>query len=795
MEIVKRRENQTFFTILGFVIFLEVLVALLYLAPLPEELRPIISGILLPLFNLAACISLVYVALSTRSYSKKMATAWLLLAAAMFANFMGEFLWSIIENILQIDPYPSIADVAYLLFYPLFFAGILSFPSVDRQNYGRVNRILDLIILLVGGSLITWIVIIGPIIQVDDFESMYNTFLNLAYPIGDTVIFWAVLISIYDRKYQRVGMPLLLIVIAVIVMIVTDVIFSLQDIYETYSSGNFLDFGYAFFPLTVGLAAIWQVYIIRISERSGFNGNKFVQSVNNLFSFLPYLMVISGLMILIHSYYFELALNYFYLAVSVLFITLLVFARQISSNIQIRNLILEVENSRIKDIKQTRDIHMNSLLDDLTGLPTRELLIDRLDSAIANQKRRSDDPFALLFLDLDEFKKVNDTYGHEIGDKLLIEVATRLRNSTRNNDTIARLGGDEFLILLEDAGNRNSITHTTNRIIQVIKQPYTVGDLCLNISCSVGIVEGIRNYRHSSDILRDADIAMYHAKASGKSCYAIFENEMREKAVIKVVIENELRSAIETNQFKLVYQPIISLNTGRMVGLEALIRWQNLRLGLVMPDDFIAIAEETGLIISIGEWVLNESCRQMKEWQVYYPIPEDLFVSVNISSLQFSKTDFLQTVQNALKTSGLSPESLVLEITESVVIDEKLRASRLFENLHDLGVRFQIDDFGTGYSSLNYLQKFPVYGVKIDRSFIREMADSDKNKELIRGIINMSEGIGLITTAEGIESKEQKEMVISMGCVHGQGYLWDKPLDPLHVGQKLGELVHTTGTT
>jgi diguanylate cyclase (GGDEF)-like protein len=397
--------------------------------------------------------------------------------------------------------------------------------------------------------------------------------------------------------------------------------------------------------------------------------------------------------------------------------------------------------------------------------------------AIARTKR-THIPYSVMILDLDEFKQINDTKGHIAGDDLLICVADRLKACVRVNDTVARLGGDEFIILLENIESDDAVFSTCDRILEEFRAPFSItDDNNVFISLSMGVVEKINDYENSNDVLRDADIAMYYAKEKGKSRYEIFKPEMRVRTIQRVTIENELRGAIENKEFFLQYQPVFSLHTNALKGFEALIRWNNPRLGMQSPGMFIPIAEESGLIVDIGDWVLQEACRQLKAWHDQFPLLKHLVVNVNISGKQFAKADFIDKLRQVLQATGLNSESLKLELTETVLLDNKLRDSDLFNTLREMGILLQIDDFGTGYSSLSYIQHIPVDIIKIDRSFIKELGNGEKYADLIHAIIRMAHSLNMQTTAEGIETWEQKEILTGMQCDYGQGFLLARPMD------------------
>jgi diguanylate cyclase (GGDEF)-like protein len=419
--------------------------------------------------------------------------------------------------------------------------------------------------------------------------------------------------------------------------------------------------------------------------------------------------------------------------------------------------------------------------DSLTGLPNRALLLDRLEVALA-RAQREDQPVSVLFLDLDGFKVVNDSLGHVAGDRLLIEVARRLNDCLRRGDTAARIGGDEFAILLGDIGNPDRAPRAAERVIAALSEPFTVLGREVFVSASIGIAYGQGD---AQDLLRNADVAMYRAKRSGEGgAYAVFEPSMHAAVVERLEIEADLRRAIERDELVLHYQPIIELASGRVVGLEALLRWAHPRRGLVMPFEFIPLAEETRLIVDLGRWVLHEACHQAARWHAD-PRMGRPWVSVNLSGLQLLDASLDAEVAAALAASALDPASLMLEITETVLVQDVAAAVDRLENLRSLGVSIAIDDFGTGYSSLRYIRRFPADILKIAKPFIDDLHD-ETDAALVSTIIALADSLGLRTVAEGIEDAEQLARLRALGCTLGQGYLFARPLAAADVTDLLG---------
>ncbi|MFQ5857718.1 MAG: EAL domain-containing protein [Anaerolineae bacterium] len=415
--------------------------------------------------------------------------------------------------------------------------------------------------------------------------------------------------------------------------------------------------------------------------------------------------------------------------------------------------------------------------DGLTGLPNRALFMDRLGRAVERARRRADYLFAVLFLDLDRFKVVNDSLGHTVGDELLIAIAHRLRVCLRAADTVARLGGDEFAILLEDINDVSDATHVADLIGEAVMLPFNADGHEVFASASIGIVLSETGYDRPEGVLRDADIAMYRAKELGRARHEVFDTAMRAGAVARLEVETDLRWSVERQEFEIHYQPIVSLADGRIAGFEALLRWQHPERGLVSPGEFISVAEETGLIVPIDRWVLREACRQVRAWQTQFRTDPPLSISVNLSSKQFAQPDLVEQVEQILQETGLDARSLRLEITESVIMGNIESAAAMLSQLRALGVQVQMDDFGTGYSSLSYLHQFPIDAIKIDRSFISRMDVDGDNSEIVQTIVALAHDLGMDVIAEGVETGEQLAHLRALACEYGQGYYFAKPLD------------------
>ena len=420
--------------------------------------------------------------------------------------------------------------------------------------------------------------------------------------------------------------------------------------------------------------------------------------------------------------------------------------------------------------------------DPLTRLPNRSVFTDHLEFAIKRARRFENYPFAVLFLDLDRFKNVNDSLGHTYGDRLLVAAARRLEACLRQVDVVARFGGDEFAVLLDGINDPDDAARVAEKIQREFAAPFDLAGQEVFTTVSVGIALGATGYERSEDVLRDADIAMYRAKDGGRARHKVFDRAMHERAVSRLRLENDLRRAVERREFEVYYQPILSLGTGDIYGFEALVRWQHPERGMVSPAEFIPAAEETGLIVPIGEWVLEEACRRMRDWQEQSPAAPALTLSVNVSGRQLAQPDLVERAERVLRETGFDARPLKLEITESVVMGSAEAAIVMLKRLRALGVSLSSDDFGTGYSSLSYLHRLPVNTLKIDRSFVGLVCAGDENAEIVRTIILLARNLGMEVVAEGIETKEQLEQLKGLKSDYGQGYLFSKPLNDVAAG-------------
>jgi len=428
--------------------------------------------------------------------------------------------------------------------------------------------------------------------------------------------------------------------------------------------------------------------------------------------------------------------------------------------------------------KKADEQHMyDAFHDPLTGLPNRALFMDRLQHVItASQRRQGAPSYAVFFLDMDRFKIINDTHGHSIGDQLLIMVGRRLADCIRPGDTIARLGGDEFAILLQ---NINDLAYTVNvaeRIREKLAVPLDIKGHKIFASISIGIALGSEGYERPEQVLRDADIAMYEVKGRGNASYEIFDTKMHANILDRMQLVADLQGAVDNKELTLYYQPIIDLNTQQLIGFEALVRWNHPTRGFIYPMEFIPLAEDHGLIYQIGAWILHEACRELKLLQERYPAQPPLSMSINISSRQFSQQDLVGVLSQFLTETGVDPHTLILEITESMIMENVDAAVETMNRLRNMGIHLHIDDFGTGHSSLSYLQLFPVSALKIDRSFINKLTANGGNQEIITHIVSLAKSLHFDVIAEGVEMEHQLAKIKNLHCGYGQGFFFARPM-------------------
>jgi diguanylate cyclase (GGDEF)-like protein len=694
--------------------------------------------------------------------------SWLLLALAGAFMAASDGLWFFYEVVRGTENTPVWIDGVALSAFPLWVVGLLHFPSAPRAATERVKYWLDIATVLVGGTMISWYFALRPI-AVAYHSTVGDLMLAAAFPIGDLVVLVTVAAILSRAPAQVSRVPLRLLAIALIGAFVADLIFGNMRLAGTYHTGDAIDWIWLLNGALFALAGWWQAY-----GATGPNTGASSFGPAPRLSLMPYAAVAAGFGLLVFIVFVALPYETIELRVAVLgalTLTLLVVLRQVLAARD--NLRLLAERAA-----QEERFRHEALHDALTGLANRSLLHDRAEHALIRARRQQQLPLALIFLDLDNFKTVNDSLGHATGDALLVEAARRLLACVRATDTVARLGGDEFAILIEDPVETYGCRLITERILATLAHPYVIEGRHIFAGASLGVA-AVGDADTADDLLRNADVAMYMAKSHGKGQCVFFEPEMRTVALERMEIETDLRRAIETGQFVLHYQPIVILETGEITGVEALVRWQHPRRGLLMPGQFIALAEESGLIVPLGAWVLREACRQARVWHDRFasrdPGTPPLAMTVNISARQLHTPQLVVDVGIALEESRIDPHALILELTESVLTEQTPAVLATLQSLKALGVRLAIDDFGTGYSSLSYLQRFPIDILKIAKPFVDEVGKETGRQGLAQAIINLGSTLAVRTIAEGIEQPDQRSQLRALGCELGQGYHFSRP--------------------
>lgn len=763
--------------------------------------KVIFSDVFSPVINSFATLGLFLAARHSASISKRLGTAWYLIAFAQLAYTIGDVSWTVIELGLKQSPFPSFSDAWYIAYYPLFMAGTFFLTTRQHSRLEWSKRLLDTGIIMIAALLGFWNFLLGPLAAAGGTQPPLTQILTLAYPVGDLVLVSAVLWLLNSNSSKQFRLPITLLVCSSIVMIVTDCLFSYQSMMGTYEAGGIIDFGWFITYTLAGMAGFFQANTIKFSNEQQRRELPIPDPNNkwqNLLTYLPYFWLLFAYLLLMYSNKTSTSLNFSQLYFGVGLILALVVIRQlvaleenkslfnrlqrVLSHVQKQSIVLEQTNSELeteiivrKEIEER--LSYDALHDSLTDLPNRTLFNDRLERAIEDSKLHPEHIYSVLFMDIDQFKVINDSLGHALGDRLLMILAQRLKDCLRGKDTAARLGGDEFVILLENTSKEETISFVVNRIQEEAQKVIDLEGHSVFITTSIGVVFDVSRYEIPVDVLRDADIAMYRAKAHGKDRYEIFYDGMRIQAYSRMEIEEDLRSALDNAEFELYFQPIINLENDELIGFESLIRWNHPQYGLLHPNDFISIAEESGLILQIGQWVLLETCSQLKKWHEVYPRFNHLTIQANISGKQFSQPLFTEQVQFALNQAGLEAKYLKLEITESVLIDSYSNTADKFLKLNEIGVQLEVDDFGTGHSSLSYIQNFPIHTIKIDQSFVHDIGKKKKASELIHTIISMAHDLGMEMIAEGIETEEQLAELKILACHYGQGFFISKPLN------------------
>lgn len=773
-----------------FVLIMGSMAGVYYALGDPEQ-RLIFMDLAPPLIALGVGGALMVGAWRLRRRGKPAGT-WAAIGLAVVLYATGDLIWAALELGSEAPPFPSWADAFYLLYYPAFFLGAMHLAYRRISHLGRWNMVLDLVTIVVAASLVFWNLLIAPVVRSSAGEPLLNQLILCAYPVGDLVLLGALVVIIYYETEDAEISSTLVLGTAIAAMVITDCVYAYRTLAGTYASGTLMDLGWTAGNVLTGLAFLphWRSAPLTDGPRRALMQAAYGDTLRTLRTYLPYGALLLAYMLLLRSGLAALPMSPLTLGLGLGVIVMLVLLRQIitlSENTDLTSELVskaaELENTNsflAVEVTERRRIEeklsYDTLHDPMTGLPNRALFLEMLADAIQQSRRRRKPSFAVLFIDIDHFKVVNDSLGHMVGDELLWAIGARLKGTLRSADILARFGGDEFAILMDLADHRDSANALAGRVQRNLQQEFRIEGHELHMSASIGIVADVASYDEAEDLLRDADLAMYEAKSMGKSRFQSFAVRMRKRAFLRLDMEAELRKGLSNDELEVYYQPIVSLRSGHICGMEALARWQHPTRGLLRPREFLAVAEESGLILRLGEQVLAAACAVMNRLQERHPGAAELGVSVNVSNKQFMQPGFIGAVGMALRQTGLEPRALKLEITEKVLIENLRVANRVFNELNTMGVRIDIDDFGTGYSALSYLQNFPIHALKIDQGFIEGMRRSRKGLGLVRAIVAMAHELGMETIAEGITSRAQLNDLKALECDYGQGMLLSRPL-------------------
>jgi diguanylate cyclase len=672
---------------------------------------------------------------------------WFFVAAGLASFLTADIVYYVLELVGESVPYPSPADAFYLGMYPLMIVGLLGL--LRTVSPGRdIAGLLDAGLIAVATFAVLGILYMDSYIA-DSSLTFVGRLISIAYPVMDVALVAVAARLVTAVRIRQTSFALM--TVGLTSLLVADVIYGILN-----SAGNFVTGGYADafwlgFYVLVAASALHPSMGERAEVREVKVGYITRQRLAILFMVVLTVPVID----LIWGEPFDKILT------------------TVTSMVMFGLVLLRLMNLMTVVQSKERQARHDARHDALTGLANRVLFGERVEQFVA---QRGDGVVSVLFVDLDDFKFINDSLGHQVGDELLVAVARRLNDCVRGVDTVARLSGDEFAVLLESAVDRQDAIAVAQRVQESLDTPIAIDDREILISASVGIaVERRADIERAETILRAADVAMYRAKSKGKGRFEFFEQGMHLEAIERLDLKTDLQLALERGQFEIYYQPILGLDDDKIHGVEALLRWMHPSRGIVGPDRFIPLAEQTGQIVPIGRWVLREACTQVMRWRREHPENAPRTIAVNLSVRQLHDPRLLEDVADALSASGLEPEALTLEITESMLIEETDRGSRALDQLKAMKVKIAIDDFGTGYSSLSYLRRFPVDTIKIDRSFVAEMATNPTSEALVRAVVDLANSLDVTTVAEGIEHDDQKLQLKRLSCTYGQGYLFAKP--------------------
>ena len=703
---------------------------------------------------------------------------WYLLAAASVCFILGDAVLATYDFLGEEVPLPSVGDALYLSGYPFLVVGVVRLARAAGRPGSRENR-ADGAIVSLGALALFWHTLMGSYAH-DQSLTFFGRLVTMAYPIMDLGVLFIVVNSIVFGGMRRPTDKILAGGIAV--MVIADFVYDALILRGSYSVGNPIDAGWLISYVLFGVAALHpsMATVLPPAADEPLHSRRWMPLVAVAAFIAPTILLVADLL--------HVAVDVRVLAASTIALISLIalrvswlFTRLADQAGQLQEQTIELQKHadslqealRVQGLLES-DLRHQAFHDALTGLANRALLRDRIDHALAASPRAAG-TVAIIFCDLDGFKTVNDSLGHQRGDELLIVTGKRLLSIVRSGDTVARLGGDEFAILLDNIEDPAVATTMAERVVMVLRQPMDLAGRLISVSASVGIAYG-DGTKSTELLLSEADSAMYEAKSTGKDRFQVFETSMRSRVVERLELSNSMRGALERSEFFLQYQPHFSLHDGHLEGFEALARWNHPSRGRLEPTLFIPIAEETGFIVQLGRWALETACAQAATWPAQDG--RSLTVSVNVSGRQLRDPSLVDDVRAALALSGLTADRLVLEVTESMLMVNLPQTVAVLTVFKSMGIRLAIDDFGTGYSSLSHLRQFPIDILKIDKSFVDPLTDpASEGAAFVKTIIRLARDLNLYTVAEGIEDSQQRQALISLGCDSAQGFLLSRPLD------------------
>lgn len=710
---------------------------------------------------------------------------WLLTSLGCYSFSVAEGIWFYSRNIAHVEvSYPGWADLFFFLQIFFYIAAFAYQLGQRKENSYQIKFLFDMAIIIAVSTALSWHFLIQPLIEEVSVSPILFA-VSISYPIGDLLLLFGAVSFYIGSAYFFPRRVLCLIAASLIVQVLADTAYLFSTANGGYSSGSIYDPLWSLGLLLMSLAGLYAL------EHTEAPPQKVAERIDegqiSLRLLLPYFSLVLLFVVMIFEQKGDMNGLIAGAGVSViLIITRQIFTlrdnrKLLASYHQLTSVLEHKVEQRTEEVTSKNNLlekavdqmkHM-AYHDALSGLPNRRLYLEKLESAIRAAGQTSQ-KVAVVFIDLDRFKNVNDTFGHEFGDLLLQEFAQKLQENLRSDDTVSRQGGDEFTLILNNFHSQQDMVPLIRRLQSALEKPLTIQGQELHVSMSIGIAVYPEDGETPDELLKNADNAMYNAKEKGKNNFQFFSDDMAFSASRKIALENELRRAIANEEFILHYQPQIQAATGDIIGMEALIRWQTPSGKTISPGEFIPLAEETRLILPMGEWVLSTACRQARQW--HDSGYSELKLAVNLSPLQFLDDDLMIMIRQALEKTGFPASSLELEITEGVAVDDAEKAISRMQEMRRLGVRIAIDDFGTGYSSLNYLKRFPLNHLKIAQPFVQDMASNPYDRALVEAMIFIAHSLDMSVVAEGVETAEQLALLKKLGCDEIQGYYYSRPL-------------------